>query len=125
MGYTNAGKSTLINLLTEADVLAENKLFATLDSTTRSLEIEKGKQMLISDTVGFIRKLPHNLIESFKSTLNVVRDSDIILHVIDISHPFFEDHIKVVDETLKELGCDTKPKLHLFNKVDNLEERQS
>jgi len=81
--------------------------------------------MLISDTVGFIRKLPHNLIESFKSTLNVVRDSDIILHVIDISHPFFEDHIKVVDETLKELGCDTKPKLHLFNKVDNLEERQS
>ena len=123
VGYTNAGKSTLINLLTEADVLAENKLFATLDSTTRSLEIENGKQIMISDTVGFIRKLPHNLIESFKSTLNVVRDSDIILHVIDISHPFFEDHIKVVDETLKELGCEEKPQLYLFNKVDNLEDR--
>jgi len=123
VGYTNAGKSTLINLLTEADVLAENKLFATLDSTTRSLEIENGKQIMISDTVGFIRKLPHNLIESFKSTLNVVRDSDIILHVIDISHPFFEDHIKVVDETLKELGCEEKPQLYLFNKVDNIEDR--
>lgn len=123
VGYTNAGKSTLINLLTEADVLAENKLFATLDSTTRSLEIENGKQIMISDTVGFIRKLPHNLIESFKSTLNVVRDSDIILHVIDISHPFFGDHIKVVDETLKELGCEEKPQLYLFNKVDNLEDR--
>ncbi len=123
VGYTNAGKSTLINLLTEADVLAENKLFATLDSTTRSFEIEKGKQIMISDTIGFIRKLPHNLIESFKSTLNVVRESDIILHVIDISHPFFEDHIKVVDETLKELGCEKKPQLYLFNKVDNLDDK--
>jgi len=123
VGYTNAGKSTIINLLTDADVLAENKLFATLDSTTRSLEIEKNKQIMISDTVGFIRKLPHNLIESFKSTLNVVRDSDIILHVVDISHPFFEDHIKVVTETLKELGCEEKSQLYLFNKVDNLEDK--
>ena len=123
VGYTNAGKSTLINLLTDADVLAENKLFATLDSTTRSLEIDKSKQIMISDTVGFIRKLPHNLIESFKSTLNVVRDSDVILHVIDISNPFFEDHIQVVNQTLKELGCEDKTLLHLFNKVDNLSDK--
>ncbi len=123
VGYTNAGKSTLINLLTDADVLSEDKLFATLDSTTRSFEIDKNKQIMISDTVGFIRKLPHNLIESFKSTLNVVRDSDIILHVIDFSHPFFEDHIEVVNETLKELGCDKKPIIHLFNKIDQVEDR--
>ncbi|MEN8192347.1 MAG: GTPase HflX [Bacteroidota bacterium] len=123
VGYTNAGKSTLINLLTNADVLAENKLFATLDSTTRSFEIDKNKQIMLSDTVGFIRKLPHNLIESFKSTLNVVRDSDIILHVIDISNPFFEDHMKVVNETLKELGCEDKTQLLIFNKVDDLQDR--
>lgn len=123
VGYTNAGKSTLINLLTDADVLSEDKLFATLDSTTRSFEIDKNKQIMISDTVGFIRKLPHNLIESFKSTLNVVRDSDIILHVIDFSHPFFEDHIQVVNETLKELKCDNKPIIHLFNKIDHVEDK--
>ena len=123
VGYTNAGKSTLINLLTDADVLSEDKLFATLDSTTRSFEIDKNKQIMISDTVGFIRKLPHNLIESFKSTLNVVRDSDIILHVIDFSHPFFEDHIQVVNETLKELKCDNKPIIHLFNKIDQVEDK--
>ncbi len=122
VGYTNAGKSTLINLLTEADVLAEDKLFATLDSTTRSFEIEKGKNILISDTVGFIRKLPHNLIESFKSTLNVVRNADVILHIIDISHYYFEDHIKVVEETLKELKCDSKQRFYVFNKVDRLED---
>lgn len=123
VGYTNAGKSTLINLLTDADVLAENKLFATLDSTTRSFEIEKDKTVLISDTVGFIRKLPHNLVASFKSTLNVVKDADIILHVIDISHPFYEDHIRVVEETLEELGCKDSLQIKLFNKIDILEDK--
>jgi len=123
VGYTNAGKSTFLNLLTEADVLAENKLFATLDSTTRAFEMEKDKKILLSDTVGFIRKLPHNLIASFKSTLNVVKDADLILHVIDISHPFFEDHIKVVDETLAELGCSETAQIKLFNKVDALEDK--
>ncbi|MBU0475293.1 MAG: GTPase HflX [Bacteroidetes bacterium] len=123
VGYTNAGKSTFINLLTDAGVLAENKLFATLDSTTRAFELEKDKKILISDTVGFIRKLPHNLVASFKSTLNVVKDADIILHVIDISHPFYEDHIKVVDETLAELGCSETPQIKLFNKIDVLEEK--
>lgn len=123
VGYTNAGKSTLINLLTDAKVLAENQLFATLDSTTRSYEIEKDKKILISDTVGFIRKLPHNLVASFKSTLNVVRDADIILHVIDVSHPFFEDHIKIVDEMLKELESEDKVQIKIFNKVDKLEDK--
>ncbi|MCZ7602928.1 MAG: GTPase HflX [Melioribacteraceae bacterium] len=118
VGYTNAGKSTLINLLTGAGVLAENKLFATLDSTTRSFEIEQDKKILISDTVGFIRKLPHHLVASFKSTLNVVRDADLILHVIDVSHPSFEDHIDVVDDTMKELGTDKKTQIRIFNKVD-------
>ena len=118
VGYTNAGKSTLINLLTGAGVLAENRLFATLDSTTRSFEIEQDKKILISDTVGFIRKLPHHLVASFKSTLNVVRDADLILHVIDVSHPSFEDHIDVVDETMKELGADKKTQIRIFNKVD-------
>lgn len=118
VGYTNAGKSTLINFLTGAGVLAENKLFATLDSTTRSLEIEQDKKILISDTVGFIRKLPHHLVASFKSTLNVVRDADLILHVIDAAHPSFEDHIEVVDATLKELGADKKTQIKIFNKVD-------
>lgn len=117
-GYTNAGKSTLFNLLTEANVFAENKLFATLDSTTRALEIDETHKILISDTVGFIRKLPAHLIASFKSTLNEVRDADIILHVIDISHPYFEDHIKVVDETLKEFGSAEKRVIKVFNKVD-------
>lgn len=118
VGYTNAGKSTLINFLTGAGVLAENKLFATLDSTTRSFEIEQDKKILISDTVGFIRKLPHHLVASFKSTLNVVRDADLILHVIDAAHPSFEDHIEVVDATLKELGADKKTQIKIFNKVD-------
>jgi GTP-binding protein HflX len=120
VGYTNAGKSTLLNRLTEAGVLAENKLFATLDSTTRSLELDKNKKIMLSDTVGFIRKLPHSLIASFKSTLNIVRDADIILHIIDITHNFFEDHMKVVDETLKELDSHTKIQLNIFNKIDAL-----
>ncbi len=123
VGYTNAGKSTLINLLTDADVLAENKLFATLDSTTRSFELEKNKKVLISDTVGFIRKLPHNLVASFKTTLNVVKDADIIIHMVDISHPFYEDHIKVVNETLEGLGCEEKTEIKLFNKIDVLEDK--
>jgi GTP-binding protein HflX len=123
VGYTNAGKSTLLNLLTDADVLAENKLFATLDSTTRSLTLEGNKKILMSDTVGFIRKLPHNLVASFKSTLNVVRDAELILHVVDASNPYFEDHIEVVENTLKEMGCEKKPQLKIFNKVDTIEDK--
>lgn len=123
VGYTNAGKSTLLNLLTDAGVLAEDKLFATLDSTTRSFELEKGKPVLMSDTVGFIRKLPHNLVASFKSTLNVVRDADVILQVIDLSHKYYEDHMKVVDETLKELDCEKKRQIRVFNKVDAVEDK--
>ncbi len=123
VGYTNAGKSTLLNLLTDADVLAEDKLFATLDSITRSLELAKNKNILISDTVGFIRKLPHHLIESFKSTLSVVREADLILHVIDITHPFFEDHIRIVEETLKELNSKDKTVVKIFNKIDLLEDK--
>lgn len=125
VGYTNAGKSTLLNNLTESDVLVEDKLFATLDSTTRSVQLDKNKQMMLSDTVGFIRKLPHNLVASFRSTLNVVRDADYILHVIDVTHPFFEDHIRVVDETLKQLGCENKTQLKIFNKVDVLEDAET
>lgn len=117
-GYTNAGKSTLFNLLTQSNVFAENKLFATLDSTTRLLELDSNHKLLISDTVGFIRKLPTHLVASFKSTLNELRDADIILHVIDASHSYFEDHIKVVDETLKEFGSQTKKVIKVFNKVD-------
>lgn len=123
VGYTNAGKSTLINLLTGAGVLAENKLFATLDSTTRAFEIEQDKKILVSDTVGFIRKLPPHLVASFKSTLNVVRDADVILHVIDISHPSYEDHIAVIDETLKDLGAEKKTQIRIFNKVDAIEDK--
>ncbi|MFZ0453333.1 MAG: GTPase HflX [Ignavibacteriaceae bacterium] len=118
VGYTNAGKSTLFNLITKSGVLAEDKLFATLDSTTRSLDIGINQKLLLSDTVGFIRKLPPNLIASFKSTLKEVRDADIILHVVDISHPYFEDHINVVDQTLKDLGADKKSELKVFNKID-------
>lgn len=123
VGYTNAGKSTLMNALSDANVLAENRLFATLDATTRQIGLESNKAVLMSDTVGFIRKLPHGLIESFKSTLDEVRESDLLLHVVDASHPKFEDHIRVVDETLKELGAHDKPVLMVFNKMDILEER--
>lgn len=123
VGYTNAGKSTLLNLLTHSEVLAENKLFATLDSTTRSFELNNHSTILLSDTVGFIRKLPHHLVASFKSTLNEVREADIILHVIDSSHPFFEDQIFVVDQTLKELNADNKIQIRIFNKVDLIEDK--
>ncbi|PID58406.1 MAG: GTPase HflX [Ignavibacteriae bacterium] len=124
VGYTNAGKSTLLNLLTEASVLAENKLFATLDSTTRSLELSQNKKILITDTVGFIRKLPHHLVASFKSTLNVVKQADIIIHVIDITNPFYEDHIKVVEDTLESLDCHEKQIVKVFNKVDALKDKE-
>ncbi|MEE9430122.1 MAG: GTPase HflX [Melioribacteraceae bacterium] len=123
VGYTNAGKSTLLNLLTEADVYVEDKLFATLDSTTRSLELSPKKKMLITDTVGFIRKLPHHLVASFQSTLNVVRDANIIIHVIDVTNSFFEDHIKVVEKTLEDLDCTDIPTIKIFNKVDVLEDK--
>ena len=122
-GYTNAGKSTLFNLLTKADVFAEDKLFATLDSTTRSLYLNGKEKALISDTVGFIRKLPPHLVASFKSTLNEVRDADIILHIIDFSHPYFEDHLKVVEETLKEYGSENKKEIRVFNKIDLVEDK--
>ena len=122
-GYTNAGKSTLFNLLTKSDVFAEDKLFATLDSTTRSLDLNSSQKMLISDTVGFIRKLPPHLIASFKSTLNEVRDADIILHVIDMSHLFYEDHLKIVDDTLKEFGSKDKIEIKVFNKVDAVKDK--
>ena len=117
VGYTNAGKSTLLNTLTDTDVLAENQLFATLDSTVRRHTIGK-KEILFSDTVGFIRKLPHGLIESFKSTLDEVREADILLHVIDASSPMAEDYMRVVYQTLEELGVHEKQRLNVFNKID-------
>jgi GTPase len=123
VGYTNAGKSTLFNLITKSGVLAEDKLFATLDSTTRSLDMGINQKLLLSDTVGFIRKLPPNLVASFKSTLNEVRDADIILHVIDLSHYYFEDHISVVEQTLKDLDADKKTELKIFNKIDIVDDK--
>jgi GTP-binding protein HflX len=122
-GYTNAGKSTLFNLLTSSDVFAEDKLFATLDSTTRNLDAHDTEKILISDTVGFIRKLPPQLVASFKSTLSEVREADIIFHVVDVSHPFYEDHIKVVDETLKEFGSKDKKVVKIFNKIDLIKDK--
>ena len=117
VGYTNVGKSTLMNLLSKATVFAENKLFATLDTTVRKVVI-KNLPFLLSDTVGFIRKLPHHLVESFKSTLDEVREADVLVHVADISHPGFEKQITVVRETLRELGVSEKPTLLVFNKID-------
>jgi len=117
VGYTNAGKSTLMSLLSKSNVFAENKLFATLDTTVRKVIIEN-MPFLLSDTVGFIRKLPHHLIESFKSTLDEVRESDILLHIADISHPNFEDQIQIVNETLNEIGAGDKPMILVFNKID-------
>lgn len=120
VGYTNAGKSTLMNTLTETNVLAEDRLFATLDSTVRKLEMEN-HSVLLSDTVGFIRKLPHNLIESFKSTLDEVRESDIMLHIVDASSGTIKEYIEVVDKTLDEIGIRGKKKVLVFNKIDRIE----
>jgi GTPase len=117
VGYTNVGKSTLMNLLSKSDVFAEDKLFATLDTTTRKV-VWENMPFLLSDTVGFIRKLPHHLVESFKSTLDETREADILLHVIDISHSQHEDQIKTVHKTLKEIGAGDKPMLMIFNKID-------
>lgn len=123
VGYTNAGKSTLFNLITKAEVLAEDKLFATLDSTTKQLDLDRSHKILLSDTVGFIRKLPAHLIASFKSTLNEASEADLLLHVIDFSHPYFKDHIEVVEKTLKDLKCEKTPQIKVFNKVDLLQDR--
>jgi len=117
VGYTNVGKSTIMNLLSKRDVFAENKLFATLDTTTSKVVFEN-TPFLLSDTVGFIRKLPHHLVESFKSTLDEVREADILLHVVDISHPAYEDQLAVVNKTLQELSAFEKPTLTIFNKMD-------
>jgi GTP-binding protein HflX len=117
VGYTNVGKSTLMNLISKSEIFAENKLFATLDTTVRKVVIEN-LPFLLSDTVGFIRKLPHGLVESFKSTLDEVRESDLLVHVVDISHPEFEDQIKTVNETLAEIGAADKPVIMAFNKID-------
>lgn len=117
VGYTNVGKSTMMNMLSKSDVFAENKLFATLDTTVRKVTIDN-LPFLLSDTVGFIRKLPHNLIESFKSTLDEVREADLLIHVVDISHPNFEEQYEVVCQTLKEISPDDKPCILVFNKID-------
>ena len=117
VGYTNVGKSTIMNLVSKSEVFAENKLFATLDTTVRKVVLDQ-IPFLLSDTVGFIRKLPTQLIESFKSTLDEVREADILIHVVDISHPSFEDHIRAVNETLKDIGSLDKPTIMVFNKID-------
>ena len=118
VGYTNVGKSTIMNLLAKSEVFAENKLFATLDTTVRKVVVEN-LPFLLADTVGFIRKLPTDLVESFKSTLDEVREADLLVHVVDISHPDFEEQIQVVNQTLAELGCADKPSMIIFNKIDN------
>ena len=118
VGYTNVGKSTIMNMLAKSEVFAENKLFATLDTTVRKVVIEN-LPFLLADTVGFIRKLPTDLVESFKSTLDEVREADLLLHVVDISHPDFEEQINVVENTLKDLDCADKPSMVVFNKIDN------
>ena len=117
VGYTNVGKSTMMNLLAKSDVFAENKLFATLDTTVRKMTIDN-LPFLLADTVGFIRKLPSDLVESFKSTLDEVREADMLVHVVDISHPDFEEQIQVVEKTLADLGCADKPSMLVFNKID-------
>lgn len=118
VGYTNVGKSTIMNLLAKSEVFAENKLFATLDTTVRKVVLEN-LPFLLADTVGFIRKLPTDLVDSFKSTLDEVREADLLLHVVDISHPDFEEQVKIVNETLKDLDCSDKPSMIIFNKIDN------
>lgn len=122
VGYTNVGKSTLMNVLSKSEVFAENKLFATLDTTTRKVVFEQ-TPFLLSDTVGFIRKLPHHLVESFKSTLDEVREADILLHVVDISHQQYEEQLTVVNKTLADLKCEEKPTITIFNKMDKYEEQ--
>jgi GTP-binding protein HflX len=117
VGYTNVGKSTLTNLLAKSEVFAENKLFATLDTTVRKVIIEN-LPFLLTDTVGFIRKLPHDLVDSFKSTLDEVREADILFHIVDVSHPEFEEQMQVVNQTLADLGCADKPTVIVFNKMD-------
>ena len=119
VGYTNVGKSTLMNLISKSDVFAEDKLFATLDTTVRKIVIEN-LPFLMTDTVGFIRKLPTQLIESFKSTLNEITESDLVLHVVDISHPNYEDHIESVNIILDQIKCSEKPQLMIFNKIDKI-----
>ena len=121
VGYTNAGKSTLMNRLSKSEVFAEDKLFATLDTTVRKVVVHN-LPFLLSDTVGFIRKLPHQLVESFKSTLDETRESDLLVHVIDVSHPQFEDHLRVVEETLTEIGAGTQRTMLVFNKIDQLKD---
>ncbi len=122
VGYTNAGKSTLLNALTDADVFAENKLFATLDPTSRALELEDGRRILLVDTVGFIRKLPHHLVEAFKSTLDEAVVADVLLHIVDSSNPEYENQIIVVDKVLADIGADKNPKITVYNKCDKARE---
>ena len=117
VGYTNVGKSTIMNMLAKSEVFAENKLFATLDTTVRKVVIDN-LPFLLADTVGFIRKLPTDLVDSFKSTLDETREADLLLHVVDISHPDFEEQINVVEKTLADLGCADKPSMIIFNKID-------
>lgn len=123
VGYTNVGKSTLLNALTQADVLVEDRLFATLDSTIRAFDFSEHQRMLLIDTVGFIRKLPHHLVASFKSTLEEAADADLLLHVIDVSHPFFREQMQTVKDVLHDLKLDDRPILNVFNKIDKLEDR--
>ena len=125
VGYTNAGKSTLLNALTGAEVLAENKLFATLDPTTRRLRLPTNQNVLLTDTVGFIRKLPHGLVEAFKATLEEVVQADLLVHVVDVSHPQADEQISAVDAVLKEIGADAQPRLMVFNKIDQLDGQQN
>ncbi len=125
VGYTNAGKSTLLNTLTGAGVFAENKLFATLDPTTRRLRLPTNQNVLLTDTVGFIRKLPHGLVEAFKATLEEVVQADLLIHVVDVSHPQADEQIQSVDAVLKEIGAEGKPTLMVFNKIDKLNGNQS
>ncbi|MCX5751007.1 MAG: GTPase HflX [Candidatus Saganbacteria bacterium] len=124
IGYTNSGKSTVLNALAKSDVLVEDKLFATLDPTTRQIYLpQKNKNILLTDTVGFIQKLPHQLVDAFKATLEEVSEADLLLHIVDVSHPYFEDQISAVYTVLEELGCITKPMITVFNKKDKVKEK--
>jgi GTP-binding protein HflX len=123
VGYTNAGKSSLMNRLTSADVMVENRLFATLDPTTRAMSRENRPPILLSDTVGFLKRLPLELVASFRSTLEVARDAHLLLHVVELSHPHFEEHIRTTEEVLKDIGADTVPRLLVFNKIDQIEDK--